>query len=292
MEQRSEEWFSARRGKVTASAVGGILGLSPYVAREDVMRRMVRDSLGAEPEFAGNTATIWGQNNEDGAILDFRMETGLDVESAPFVVLDDGDQWLGASPDGYVSDGGLIEVKAPFSLRAASKPAPFRSASEQEHYAAQMQVQMYVTGRKHCWFFQWCPADTKLERVERDDEWLNANIPVLKQFWAQYLHELKNNPDEYLAPKRVVIDTPEAAKMIAEWDDLTEQAERVKERRADLLDSIVSMAGGKNALFGGRKLTLTERAGSVAYARVVKEYLPDLDLTKYRGKPSRFWGVR
>jgi hypothetical protein len=52
------------------------------------------------------------------------------------------------------------------------------------------------------------------------------------------------------------------------------------------------MAGERDAFFAGRKLTMTERAGSVAYARVVKEHLPDLSLDKYRGKPSRFWGLR
>ena len=88
MEQRSDAWFAQRRGKVTASAVGGILGLSPFVTREDVMRRMVREALGAEPEFVTNVAVEWGTNNEDGAVIEFRLETGLDVAPAPFVLFD------------------------------------------------------------------------------------------------------------------------------------------------------------------------------------------------------------
>ena len=289
MEQRSDAWFAQRRGKVTASAVGGILGLSPFVTREDVMRRMVREALGAEPEFVTNVAVEWGTNNEDGAVIEFRLETGLDVAPAPFVLFDDGSDWLGASPDGYTSDGGLVEVKAPYSLRKADRPAPFKPLADQPHYAAQVQVQLYVTGREHCWFYQWCPSDTRLERVERDDAWLNANIPALRQFHAQFLDEVANNAAEHLAPKRLEIDTPEAHKMVAEWEELREQIANAQERQRDLLDAIVGMAGGKDALFAGRKLTCVEREGAVAYAKVVKEHLPTLDLSGYRGKASRFW---
>lgn len=282
-----------RIGRVTASICGAVLGLSPWMTRDDAMRKMVRQSLGAPEETKTNIATDYGNQNEEGAVIDFRMEAGLDVahygDDQKFMTRED---WAGCSPDGLCSDKAGLEVKCPFSLRKAEKPAPFKTLAEQEHYYAQVQFSLWVTGWPAWHFFQWCPVDTALETVHPDLEWQAENLPRLRQFHAEFLHELKNNPDEYLAPKRVVIDTPEAAKMIAEWDDLTEQAERVKERKIDLLDSIVSMAGEKNALFGCRKLTLTERAGSVSYARVVKDHLPDLDLTKYRGKPSRFWGIR
>lgn len=287
--QRTPEWFQQRRNRVTASLVGAILGLSPYMSRADAMRVMVREALGAEREFKGNVSTDYGTRNEPGALIDYRLETQNDVQAVGFVPFED---WLGASPDGLIGDDGGLEIKCPYGLRDAEKPVPFKSLAEQPHYYAQVQASLFVTGREWWDFFQWAPKGTKLERAFSDQAWRDDNIPRLRQFHAEFLHELKNNPDEYLAPKRVVIDTPEAHKMIAEWDDLTEQAERVRERKADLLDSIVSMAGGKNALFGGRKLTLIERAGRVAYARAVEELLPDADLTKYRGKPSRSWGIR
>ncbi len=52
---------------------------------------------------------------------------------------------------------------------------------------------------------------------------------------------------------------------------------------------MVSLAGGMDPMFAGRKLTCVEREGAVSYARVVKEHLPDLDLSGYKGKASRFW---
>ena len=287
IEQRSPEWHEQRRSRVTGSAVGAILGLSPYMTRADVMRRMVRDAIGAESEFTGNVATEYGTHHESGALVEFQMETGLTVAPAPFVPLSD---WLGASPDGYTSDGGLVEIKCPYGLRNDADP-DFKQLSDQPHYHAQMQVQMYCTGKLHCWFFQWSTHKTALEKVAYDPAWINENLPALRQFHAEYLDELRENAPEYLAPKRVEIDTPEAAKMVAEWDQLNEQLELLAERKKDLLDSMVALAHEKNALIAGRKLTMTERQGSVAYARVVKEHLPKLDLSKYRGKPSRFWQV-
>lgn len=279
----------ARKGRITASMVGAILGLSPFMTRDDAMRAMVREALGAEREFTGNVATEYGNHHEEGAIIEFRMETGLDVSPSGFVTTED---WAGCSPDGIASDKAGLEVKCPYSLRKAEAPAPFKTLAEQPHYEAQVQFSLWVTGRDAWHFFQWAPNGTKLETVYPDLEWQAGSLPRLRQFHAEFLHELANNAEDHLAPKRVVIDTPEAHKMIAEWDDLTEQAERVKERKADLLDSMVALAKEKNALIAGRKLTMTERAGSVAYARVVKEHCPDVDLAKYRGKPSQFWGVR
>lgn len=293
IEQRSPEWFVQRVGRVTGSAVGAILGLSPFMTRADVMRRMVREALGAPSEFTGNIATEYGTRNEAGALFEFKIETGLDVTPAPFVTHDD---WLGASPDGYTGDGGLVEVKCPFGQRDANPPI-FKTAGDQPHYMAQMQVQMFVTATSHCHFWQWAPRGVHYEIIPYDAGWINENLPVLRQFHAEYLAEMAENiaagnDAEHLAPKRVEIDTPEAASMVAEWDAIAEQSALLAERKRDLLDSMVSMANGKNATIAGRKLSLTSREGSVAYARIVKEHLPDLDLAKYRGKPSTFWGLR
>jgi len=63
MEQRSPQWFKAREGRVTGSSVGAILGLSPFMAPDDVMRRMVREYHGAEAEFQGNSATLDAASN-------------------------------------------------------------------------------------------------------------------------------------------------------------------------------------------------------------------------------------
>lgn len=287
IEQRTPAWHEARKGRVTGSIVGAILGLSPYMTRDDALRSMVRAALDAPTEFTGNAATEWGTAMEAGAVAEFEMETSERVDAAPFVPFED---WLGASPDGYVSDGRLLEVKCPYGLR--NDPAPtFKLPQELPHYEAQMQVQMYVTDRLSCWFYQWTPYATSLKLVHRDDEWLSTNLPRLSQFHAEYLDALRD-PDEHLAPRRVVIDTPDAHKMVAEYDQLAEAEERAKERRKDLLAEMVAVCGENDALFAGRKLTLTRKQGAVSYAKVVKDLCPNADLEPYRGKPQEYWGLK
>lgn len=288
MQQRTPEWHRARAGRITASIAGAILGVAPYMTRQDAMRVMVREWLGAEREFTGNVATEWGEQNEAGALLDYRIETGFDVEEVAFVQKED---WAGCSPDGLVGDDGGVELKCPYGLRKAEPPVPFKTLEEQSHYYAQVQFSLWVTGRAWWDFMQWCPAETTLERAEPDQAWLDENLPRLRQFHAEFLHEVEHNADEHLAPKRVVIDTPEAHKMIAELDELNEQLERATERKRDLMDSMISMAGGKNADFAGRKVTQVERAGSVSWAKVAAKHCPDADVEEFRGKVSRYWKV-
>lgn len=289
-EQRSEGWLQQRKGRVTASLVGAILGHSPYMTRAQAMRSMIRDYHGAEREFQGNVATRHGTMNEAGVVIDFQMETGLKVEKAYFVEFED---WAGASPDGYVGDEGLLEIKCPYSLRAAEAPVPFKSIMEQQHYLDQIHFQMFCTERRVVHFYQWAPNGTKHEVLCWNQDWMDRNIPRLRQFHAEFMDEAKNNVEEHLHQKpRVVIDTAEAHRMIREWDEIVGQLAQLEERKKDLLKQIIGTSGEKNADFAGRKLTLTKKAGSISYAKAIKELLPDADLEKWRGKETQFWGIR
>ncbi len=289
IEQRTPEWFQQRRGRVTASVVGAILGHSPFMTRNDVMRAMVRAWLGEETEFKGNVATEWGNHNEDGALLDFQMDSGITVTPAPFVPFED---WAGASPDGWTSDDGGIEQKCPYGIRQEPHPVPFKTLAQQPQYYDQVQFTLFVTGRPHWYFSQWAINGNTWERVEPDQAWRDENMPKLRQFYAQFLDEIENNADEHRAPKLVEVDTTEAHKAIDEWDTINEQLEMLAERKKDLLSEIVSMAGEKNSIFAGRKVTLTERKGSVSYAKAIKELAPGADLSKWTGKPTSFWQIR
>jgi len=290
MEQRTEEWFNARKGRVTGSAVGAILDLDPNRTRDDVLRDMVREYHGAPREFQGNIATQWGVTHEDEARDDFCRFTGTDVVSASFCI-HSNINWLGASPDGFVGDDAVLEIKCPFGLRDKKPPVPFKTAKEQPHYYAQMQVQMYVTDRTECMFWQWTPHDSKLEVVEYDGEYIAAIYPKLEAFYQEYLRAIEG-PDEYLEQKRAVIDTPRAMQMIAEYDDLLQAIEQAETRKKELMEDIVRMAGNRNAIFGGRKLTKIERQGAISYAQALKILAPGANLEPWRGKPSNYWMLK
>jgi len=286
MEQRTPEWHAARKGRVTASMVGAILGHSPHMDRDDAMRRMVRDWHDAPPEFTGNVATEYGTFHEEGALAEYRMETGNTVEAVGFIPRED---WAGCSPDGLVGLVGGVEIKCPFGKRKMQPGDAFKPLEEQPHYFDQVQFSLWVCERAWWDFYQWAPGGfSKLERVTPDAAWRSRNLPKLRAFWEDFLAE-RENPEPHLEPKRAVVDTPEAARLIAEYDDLCEAIERATERRKEVMDMIVGMAGERDALVAGRKLTRVEKAGAVSYAKALKAYAPDADLEPFRGKPSSHW---
>lgn len=100
------------------------------------------------------------------------------------------------------------------------------------------------------------------------------------------------DPAEYEGAKRAEYDTPETAKLIAEYDELSEAIENATVRKKDILARMVQIAGEKDAIIAGRKLTMVERAGAVSYAKALAKYAPDADLEPYRGKPSKGWQLR
>jgi len=287
-EQRTKEWFKQRIGRITASAVGSIMGLAPYSTRADVMRRMVREYHNAPSEFNGNAATEYGTFHEEGAISEFCMETGLKVEPAPFVPLTD---WLGASPDGYVSDGRLIEVKCPYGLR---KGGEFKSINDQKHYYAQIQLQMLCTGRDECYFFQWSPHGAKTEIVKFDNDFYLEMYNQVSIFYTEYLIERElPTAEKYLNDKtKKVFDESELTEMMNEYQALNRSKEQIEERQKELLNGLVALTDEKGGSIAGHTLYKTEKQGAISYSKAIKELLPSADLEPYRGKPSEYWSIK
>jgi putative phage-type endonuclease len=286
-EQRSPEWFKQRVGKLTGSNIGAALGTNPWKTPEALIRQMVRDYHGAESEFTGSVATECGNLHEPLAIMDYQAKTGNFVEECGFFVHPDYD-WLGASPDGLIDDDGIIEVKCPFGLRnKKGDDLVFKSADDQPHYYAQMQIEMACTGRKWCDFYSWAQHGDSLERVDFNQQWFDDHLPALESFYKWYLSELDN--PAHLEPLVKEINTLGAKSLIDEYDRLTATIEDATSRKKEVLSELVQIAKERNAVLHGRKLTQVERAGSVSYAKALKDVAPDLDLTPWTGKPTNYW---
>ena len=286
IKQGSKEWFDKRRGRVTGSNVGAILGLNPWRTQDDVLRQMVRDYHRAEPEFTGNAATEWGSFHESGAIFEYTMETGNVVTECGLYVHPDH-EWLAASPDGIVEQvGAILECKCPYGQRAKNPPE-FKTANGQPHYWAQMQMEMVCAGYDQAHFWQWSPHGNLLEVIRIDHSWLARVIPELKLFHDRYLYELDN--PEHLEEKRMKLTGFKYEKLLEKYDSLGAQAKDAQEKQKDIIAQLELATGGNDGLVCGRKFTRMVRAGSVAYAKVVKDHLPKLDLDQYRGKESSYW---
>jgi putative phage-type endonuclease len=175
-EQRSDEWHKARLGKATASRFGDIMATtrSGYAAsRKNYTAELVIQRLTNEiPESYTNAAMQWGTDNEPLARLAYSLETGNDVEETGL--------WLheiipaGASPDGFVNDDGLVEIKCPNS---ATHIETLQNKKIPRQYFAQVQGQLWITERSWCDFVSFDPrlpenAQMIVIRVDRDDKYI------------------------------------------------------------------------------------------------------------------------
>lgn len=290
-EQQSPEWFESRKGRITASSVGAIMGLAPYATRADVMRRMVREYHNAPSEFSGNVATEYGTFHEEGAIAEFQMETGYTVTPAPFVKLDD---YFGASPDGYIHTllgDYLIEVKCPYGLRNGGE---FKSISDQKHYYAQIQIQLVCTGYDECYFYQWAPHGSMLELVQRDEEFLLKIADVCGKFYADYLIEREfPNAAKYLEDNiKKVFDEKNLTALMEEYQALKRTQKDIEERQKEILAELVALTDEKGGSIAGHTLFKTEKQGAISYSKAVKELMPNADLEPYRGNSSMYWSIK
>lgn len=181
MEQRSPEWLQVRWGKITASRMADVIAKtkSGYAAsRKNYLAELVIERLTPPPtEDDGykNQAMQFGIDNEPVARLAYELETGNTVEEAFFEQLDDD---IGASPDGYVRDDGLIEIKCP---NTATHIDTLRSRKVPNQYFVQIQGQLLCTGRDWCDFVSFDPrlpenAQLFIKRVNRDEKFISELI--------------------------------------------------------------------------------------------------------------------
>lgn len=201
MEQLSEEWFSARLGRVTASRVADVIAKtkSGYSAsRANYMAELIVERLtGNRVDSFVSSAMMWGTNTEPLAREAYESRTGVLVEEVGFVP-HPTIPMAGASPDGLVGGDGLIEIKCPNTAThidtLLNKEAPAK-------YVTQMQWQMACSGRDYCDFVSYdprLPANMQMfkKRIIRDNE----TIAELEKEVSKFLDEVDDKVERLTAP--------------------------------------------------------------------------------------------
>ena len=187
-EQRTDEWYAIRKGKMTASNAETIIangkGLETYI-----YNLMAEYYSSAEKENYLNADMQRGIDLEPEARLEFEFYTDLDVQEVGFI---EHNEFIGVSPDGLVGDNGLIEIKCPndsiyFKLLLSNNIKP--------EYIAQMQMQMYVTERQYCYFVSYNPNFEKslyIKKINRDEEMIDKLKKGLER-GTELIKEIKKN---------------------------------------------------------------------------------------------------
>lgn len=186
IEQGSEEWKALRLGKVTASRMKDVMsnGRGGAVSKtaESYMMELIAERLTGESKpFFENDAMKWGTATEPQARAMFELNEGLDVEEVAFIEYDD---FVGMSPDGLIGDDGLIEIKCPTTTTQIKRALSDNYAAD---YKDQIQMQLWVSERKYCYFLSFdprldCEAGYLLQKVERDEEYISKMTEKTRAF--------------------------------------------------------------------------------------------------------------
>lgn len=177
MQQRTDDWYQARCGKVTASRIADVVARTKAgwgASRANYAAELVAEILTDTPAEGPrkSAAMQWGIDTEPAARAAYEAETGMLVEDVGFIEHPTIVR-SGASPDGYVGAGGLVEIKCP---NTATHIDTLLRKTIPQKYQLQMQWQMACCpGREFCDFVSFDPRmPDKLQlwicQVERDDE--------------------------------------------------------------------------------------------------------------------------
>lgn len=176
--QNSDEWFAARKGRITASNVAALLGLVPWTPADEAYKRFIGTSSGC----VSNVACDWGTKHEPTALAAYSRLYGQ-TPTLSGLHLHEEMQWLAASPDALVGTDGCVEIKCPFwRRRNQSRAEPHPGVPL--YYYIQMTAIMACCKRKWCDFVSWTPHTMHVTRVHFDPTLLSSLCAALEPFLA------------------------------------------------------------------------------------------------------------
>jgi putative phage-type endonuclease len=175
IEQRTTEWFAQRCGHLTASRIADMMARTQKgwgASRANYAAQLIAERLTGVAESGFTSAAMQhGIDTEAAARAAYGFMQDVEVIEAPFV-LHPRLAWSGASPDGFVGDDGLVEIKCP---NTATHITTLRGGEIPDKYIKQMQWQMACTGRNWCDFVSFDPRmpvemQLHIQQVDRDND--------------------------------------------------------------------------------------------------------------------------
>jgi len=200
VEQRTDEWFAIRKTIISATDVGTILGYNRFSSKNDLLKKKLSDddTMIESPAidhgvFFEPIATKCYENLKGGVCV---HDVGLVIHPVF--------KWLGASPDGIMEDGRLLEIKCLYSRQFKNTAADIP-----RQYWAQIQIQLEVCDVEECDLYQcifkkvdrheynafdgikgkekrvhWVLKDYRCNTIKRNRKWFNNVKTELYDFWS------------------------------------------------------------------------------------------------------------
>ena len=159
--QKTDEWYKLRYSMITASEIASVLDCNIYESSYDLLLRKLKPI-----EHISNDVLDWGNMFEPIA-LDIYKKIKNDTIYQVGLVTHNKYKWLGASPDGIIPIGKLLEIKCP-KFRKINGEIPL-------YYWIQVQIQMEVCNIDVCDYFE-CEFYMYSNKQEYDNDINNLDV--------------------------------------------------------------------------------------------------------------------
>lgn len=208
VEQGSDEWLELRRGILCASEVRHIMTPTLKVAKNDKVRTHTFELLAqritgyVEPTYVSDDM-LRGREDEIEARHEYSLHHAP-VDEVGFITEDRWGFVIGYSPDGLVSDDGLIECK---SRQPRHHVRTVVEDEVPEEHVLQLQTGLLVTGRKWIdYISRSAGLPLYVKRVYPDAEIQDAIIKAASEFYDN-LNALETRYKQNVAAMKVLIPT-------------------------------------------------------------------------------------
>jgi len=222
LEQGSDEWLAARRGRLTASGVCDLMKSGRKkdeffgkTAMNYIMQRFSSGLVSEEPNITSQ-AMQWGNDHEQEAFeiyKDFFLSdpannlNDYDVKQVGFVCSEAFPEHVGCSPDGIITENGIavgcLEIKCPFDSGVHVETLLKKDLPERwkDKYYAQMQMNMLITRTSWCAYMSYDPRmlddehEVVIIRFDVDVDFMKDLVDRLRkavEIMKQWEKELEN----------------------------------------------------------------------------------------------------
>lgn len=294
-----EDWLAARSGKIGASDVGAIVGVSHFATPRQIWERLTSGERVAESVamkmghlLEPVVAQLWGDESGD------TMVAGTDDD---FIVINEKYEFAAVSPDRYFAnaDGEVYTVECKSTaLRITEESLP-------RSWYCQLQYQLAVTELPFgtiAWLSN--GRDFGAATYSRNDEFCDWLLKKVSDFWQS----LKSGvPPEVTAADAdfvyrhscvagsIAAATPDTIAAVARYRELRESMKSIEEEMEELAKAVKLAMGEAEALAadGGTLATWKKRNGSRTIdSRRLKAEKPEIYEEYLRaGEPTRVFKI-
>lgn len=172
-----QEWLRYRKGGITGTDVGAILGMNPYVSAFAVYQDKITEDI----EEYDNEAMRQGRDLEEYVAQRFMEETGFKVRRANAIYYNEEHPFMLADFDRLI-----IGQKAGVECKTVSPYSSdkWENGATPLHYFLQVQHYLATSGFE-CWYLATLIYGTEfiIRKIERDEDMIRNLITIEERFW-------------------------------------------------------------------------------------------------------------